>query len=116
MRKEFKLIYVGLLKFGFKSKGEITILGLIDYIEQNKLTLDECPEIHVNRNYIPKSDEWFWILEWCSELINGKRELIVYFDKFGCHYKKYSNINSIEEGILNKYEEFLEQFIWLSGN
>lgn len=120
MGSEFKLIYIGILKFGFKYDKKISIVGLINYIRENNLDLEESPEISVNRNYAHNGDEWFWELEWWNLLDNGvHRCLVVYFDKCGCHYIRFFDTTGpggYEEcGNIIKYDEFLEQFRWLSG-
>jgi hypothetical protein len=115
MRQEIKLIYVGILKFGFSSSENISIVGLINYIITNDLRLEEEPDFSLNKAYVLKSDEWFWELEWNNELISGPRCLVVWFDRDGCHFQRFSKPADDIQGTLVKYEDFLEQFKWLSG-
>ena len=119
MRQEIKLIYVGILKFGFSNSEKISIVGLIDYIINHGLRLEEDPDISLNKSYVLNSDEWFWELEWNNDLISGHRCLVVYFDDEGCHYQRFSRCleqeEPIVEGLLDKYDDFLGHFLWLSG-
>jgi hypothetical protein len=113
MRREFELIYIGMLKYGFISNSHANIAGLINYVLRNAFDLEEQPIIEVNRNYVVGGDEWFWELEWKS---CGKC-LVIYFDRAGCHYQRIYDAESIsgrDQGIIHKQEEFLEHFRWLS--
>jgi hypothetical protein len=114
MRYGIKLLYIGMLKYGFNNGGQVNITGLIDYVLKQKLELDDAPTMDVNHNYVVGGDEWFWELEWRHQ----SRCLVVYFDKCGCHFQRLydeENIAGKNEGLINKYEDFLEHFMWLSG-
>lgn len=117
MKQEFKLIYFGFLKFGFKLNSKVNIIGLIDFIKKNNLKLEEEPNITVNKNYIFGSDDWFWELEWFNEIFYERKCLVVYFDKDGCYFQRLVGVGLILEssGIIKQYDEFLKQFKWLSG-
>ena len=118
MRQEYKLIYIGILKFGFKSADKVSIVGLLDYIERNDLKLDEEPIAHVNKSYIPKTDDWFWEIEMWSRSGPESRCLVVYFDELGCHYHRYFGFGpdvfqNDQPGDIVQYEGFLDQYKWL---
>jgi hypothetical protein len=115
MRQEFKLIYIGILKFGFMSKGSVSIVGLIDYIARNKLKFDDEPSVHVNRTYLPKSDDWFWEIEMWNKSSPEMKCLVVFFDKYGCHYHQYFDVNQDKKGLINSYEDFMDQYRQLNS-
>ena len=114
MSPAIRLIYLGILKFGFKDDRRVSIVGLIDYMLKNKLELEEEPTISINRTYTVKSDEVFWELEWHNSDSGDQRYLVVYFDSKGCHYQRFFTTGSIE-GDIQRYEEFMEQYKWLAG-
>jgi hypothetical protein len=119
MRQEFKLIYTGVLKFGFKNNVEVSIVGLIDFIIKNNLRFDEEPVVHINHHYVAKMDDWFWEIEiWNRESVECKC-LVVYFDDIGCHYYKYfgAGVDPYQnelKGEIRKYSDFLTQCKWLA--
>ena len=119
MKQEIKLIYTGILQFGFNNKDQISIIGLIDYILRNGLKTDEEPEINLNKSYIFNEDQWFWEIEWNNDLISERRCLVVWFDKEGCHFQKFSRASNESppfiEGVITKYDDFLNHFKWLDG-
>ena len=111
MNQELKLIYIGILKFGFKDTGKVSVIGLLDYIKKNDLFFDPDPIISVNRSYAPKTEDWFWEMEmWNRQSLAG-RCLKIYFDSNGCHYEKYNDID--HDGLIEKYEDFMEKYKWL---
>ena len=118
MNQAIKLIYVGILKFGFKDSGGMSIVGLVDYMLKNNLALDEEPTISINRTYTSNSGEYFWELEWHNDNIKDQRYLVVYFDQYGCHFQRFFDQSrspgGLIEGDLMQYSEFMEQYRWLA--
>jgi hypothetical protein len=111
MRQQYKLIYIGILKFGFSSKNEISVLGLVDFIDENRMELDQEPRVSINREYSGADDDYFWDLEWW----NGSRCLVVYFDRNGCHYQTITcPDNTVMCGRLEAYSDFTSLYKWLS--
>lgn len=110
MRPQYKLIYIGILKFGFKNKSGISILGLLEFIKANNMVLDQEPKVSVNREYSGDGD-YFWDLEWW----NGDRCLVVFFDQNGCQYQTITCPDDIVScGDINSYLDFTGLYKWLS--
>lgn len=120
MCREIQLIYVGILKYGFKSRGDISVIGLLNFIEKHNLFLKEMPYVSVNREYILRGDDYFWELEWWnSESPFEYRCLLVFFDKNGCHYQRIVDFYNKDvkdfDGDITNYSDFLNHFRWLEG-
>jgi hypothetical protein len=112
MRQQYKLIYVGILKFGFKNESGVSILGLLDFITSNNMKLEQEPVVSVNREYCGE-DDYFWDLEWW----NGDKCLVVFFDKSGCQYQTITCTEDVvDSGDIDSYSDFTKLFRWLSGS